>query len=188
MFGQNKQLEEVKELLDNLNGRVKNQNMEIAKLKESNDELTTELEDSRNNLKTLKEQLTFLTQNVKQINEELCSELTDMKLFFSKTKKDLVNNLSAEFSTEMQETTKTIHQDLESFKELKTNIDSLNNESNSMKIEILKFMDIANKIKSADFDMSKYATVLEKGDKEKLDLMKKIDSMERLIAKNRRNH
>lgn len=187
MFSNKQKLDEVQALLDSLNGRVKNQNIEIARLKETNEELTQELDDSRNNLKSLSEQLTFLTETFKQVNSEFRSELSDTKLFLSKTKKDLVNDLSAEFSSEMQERTKSITEDLESFRELKTQISALSEDSLNMKSEIAKFINIAQTVKKADFDLTKYAQTMEEGNKEKLGLMRKVDSLERFIARQRKN-
>ncbi len=188
MFVNKEKINEMKNLLDSLNGRVQNQNMEIVKLKESNEELTQELDDSRNNIKALSEQLSFLTETFKQINSEFRSELSDTKLFLSKTKKSLVNDLSAEFSSEMQSCTKAINTDLESFRELKTKIDLMVEDSSNMKSEITKFINIAQTVKKADFDLSKYTKILSEGNQEKLDLMRKVDSLERFIAKQRKNN
>ena len=188
MFANKEKIAEMQNLLEALNGRIKNQNIEIAKLKESNEELTQELDDSRNNLKALSEQLSFLTETFKQINSEFRSELSDTKLFLSKTKKDLVNDLTTEFSQEMQARTKSITEDLESFRELKTQINALSEDSLTMKTEIAKFINIAQTVKKADFDLSKYAQILEDGNKEKLELRRKVDSLERFIAKQRRNN
>ncbi|MBT3304343.1 hypothetical protein HN592_03715 [Candidatus Woesearchaeota archaeon] len=188
MFVNKEKITEMQSLLDSLNGRVKNQNIELARLKESNEELTQELDDSRNNLKALAEQLNFLTETFKQINSEFRSELSDTKLFLSKAKKDLVNDLSVEFSTEMQARTKSLTEDLDSFKELKTKIDAMSEDSSNMKSEIAKFINIAQTVKKGDFDLSKYAKTLDEGNQEKLELLRKVDSLERFIAKQRRNN
>jgi len=187
MFVRKQNLEVMQKLLDELNGRVRNQNIEFAKLKDANDELLQELEDSRDNLKALSEQLNFLNEAFKQLNNELREELAEMKLFFSNSKKTLISDLSSEFSTEMQNNTKKIYEDLEEFKNLKSTMSGLNNDAHDMKIEILKFLDIASRIKEADFNLEKYSKILEQNDREKVELLKRIDALERLIAKNRKN-
>lgn len=186
MFGNNKKIEEIQQLLTDLSTRIQSQNIEIAKLKESNDELTAELDDSRNNLKALSEELRIVTESFNQADSEVRAEITDLKLFLSKAKKDLVNDLNAEFSREMKEATNSIYNDLESFRELKTKAEGLKNDFGEIKCEIIKFLEIASKIKQSDFQLERYAKLLEEGDKEKLDLMRKIDTMERLVAKQRR--
>jgi len=54
--------------------------------------------------------------------------------------------------------------------------------------EINKFSDISKNIKKEDYELTKFANQLLDLDKEKLELMRKIDTLERLIAKQRRSH
>ena len=49
-----------------------------------------------------------------------------------------------------------------------------------------KFTEISRNIKQGDFELTKYANKLLEADKEKLELMRKIDTLERLISKMRR--
>ena len=45
-----------------------------------------------------------------------------------------------------------------------------------------KFMEISRNIKAKDFEMEKFAAELLKRDQEKLELMRKIDTLERMLA------
>ena len=51
--------------------------------------------------------------------------------------------------------------------------------------EIDKFKEIASQVNKGDFELKKCADELRKGDKEKLELMRKIDNLERLVSKMR---
>ena len=57
----------------------------------------------------------------------------------------------------------------------------------SLREQINAFMEISGKIKQADFDLAKYADRLKQQDSEKLQLLKRIDELERLLGKERRN-
>jgi len=47
--------------------------------------------------------------------------------------------------------------------------------------------EIGRRIKKEDFELSRYANEIWRADKEKLELMRKIDTLERLIAQIRRS-
>jgi chromosome segregation ATPase len=186
MFGATKKIEEIEKLISELGNRIQSQNVEIAKLKETNEELAIELDDSRNSLKSFSEELKTACEGIKQSDNNLKNEITDFKLFVSKIKKDILTELTAEFSREMKETTVGIYADLESFRELKNEADLLKAQTSQMKQEMAKLIEISSKIRSADFELAKYSRLIEEGDKEKLELMRKIDTLERLVAKQRR--
>ena len=52
--------------------------------------------------------------------------------------------------------------------------------------EINKFIEISRSIKEEDFELTKFARHLMDMDREKLELMRKIDTLERLVSKIRR--
>ena len=52
--------------------------------------------------------------------------------------------------------------------------------------EIGKFVEISKNIRKEDFELTKFARHLLEMDREKLELMRKIDTMERLVSKIRR--
>ena len=52
--------------------------------------------------------------------------------------------------------------------------------------EINKFLAISRNIKEKDFEMTHFARQLREGDREKLELMRKVDTMERLVSRMRR--
>ena len=187
MLTSKKDLESLQEQIQTVIKHVQDQNIEVAKLKDANNELTEELDDTRNLLTSFKEQFAISTESLGTVSKALNNEVVEFKLFISKNKKDLVNDLHTEFSREMKNSTDGILQDLESFRRLKDRINILEKELSEIHRDVIKFVSISEKIKEADFDLVQYKRVLEQGDKEKLELLRRIDSLERLVAKIRRH-
>ena len=185
MFVSNKKVEEIEASLQGLQERVRQQTVEVSALKETHQDLQTELDDSRQTIEHLKEGATNVGEQLKTSMEQINNEVVELKMFFSTTKKELTKDLTNEFRHEMAEHTKKIESDLETFHQVKIKMQSLLDDATSMKEEMVKFLSISQQIKEQDFHLKQYAEVLEKNDREKLELMKKIDSMERLVAKQR---
>ncbi len=186
MFVSKKDVEGLQQQLKDIQQHIVDQNIEVAKLKDANTELTEELDDTRNALQSFKDQFAMSTETLSTVVKALNNEVVEFKLFISKNKRDMINDLHTEFSQEMKNSTEGILQDLESFRRLKERILDLEKEISEIHREVLKFVTISEKVKEADFDLVQYKKTLEEGDKEKLDLLRKIDSLERLVAKIRR--
>lgn len=79
-----------------------------------------------------------------------------------------------------------IKTDVNSYNELKREMAAINSTVAKLEGEIKKFLEISKNIKAKDFSLERYAKELSKRDSEKLELMKKIDALERLIGRERR--
>lgn len=187
MFVRKEEVQKLQTLVDELVSKIRNQNIELAKIRDANEELAQELDDSRQAIEQLKETLGTSTKLVEQGAKQINNEVVELKMFLSQIKRDLVNELSSEFSTEMKALTSSFLSDMESFRRLKDKVNGLESEADSMKNEIIKFLAISEKVSQADFDLERYAKVIQQGDKEKLDLLRRIDSLERLVSKLRKS-
>ena len=76
--------------------------------------------------------------------------------------------------------------DSDNYNELKENINKITEKVNNLSEEINKFTEISRNIKKEDFELTRFAHQLIEMDKEKLELMQKIDTLERLVSKMRR--
>tara|TARA_Y100000310_G_C20659642_1_gene803988 strand:+ start:186 stop:758 length:573 start_codon:yes stop_codon:yes gene_type:complete len=185
MFVGKQQVEDVQKGLDELRERVGQQTLEVVKLKETNEELQTELDDSRQSMQQLQETLQETTQTLSQSVKQMNNEVVELKLYLSKTRKELVTDLTSEFSQEMKNTTGQLLDDVQSLKKLKDSFASVEDDLSAMRNDVLKFLAISEKVSETDFELTNYQKTLEMNDKEKLDLLRKIDSLERLVAKQR---
>lgn len=131
-------------------------------------------------LKDFKTNLDF----TKELVEEFKTELNNFKVEKSQVTKKMVERSSDELNEHFDK----LKTDIGRYNELKSNVVQISERINSLGGEIDKFNKIASKLKEADYDLTKFAKQIFEADKEKLELLKKIDTLERLIARQRRKH
>jgi len=123
---------------------------------------------------------------LKSATDELKNEVYDFKMIKADIKSKLVSELGEAFREELKKETKTLDMDVKNFNALKDELSSLVGKFKSVESDIMKFKEISQVIKSTDFELSKYAHEVTKADHEKLELMQKIDQLENLLSKLRR--
>ena len=79
-----------------------------------------------------------------------------------------------------------LKKDAEDYNELRKKVAEILSRLNLTSEEINKFIEIGKSIKKEDFELTKFARNLMEMDREKLELMRKIDTLERLVSKIRR--
>ena len=94
----------------------------------------------------------------------------------------------AEFGKQLDVETDKLKKDVQSFNEAKSQIQGIVESVQATKAEIDKFIVISKELKTKDFELSNFAREIFKADKEKLELLKRIDYLETLIAKMRRGN
>lgn len=152
----------------------------------------TILEIKENIKKQAKEHLDVLNKKeeslkkINEISEEFQKSLNDFKTMKSSLQTKIAQDVASDIKKELNVYIMNV----------KDKIETLNDASKEMKkasentAEILsvfnKIKDIGSKIKKEDFELTAHAAELRRNDKEKLELMKKIDNLEHLIAKQRK--
>ena len=179
-----------------------NINEEIIKLKTSFEDTEKGLAGFRQEFKDVKKdlsdvksaQLEFLSnfrENLKIIeesNKKLSDSIYDFNLLKNKLQNQIVEKFEEELRKELKINLDKIKKDNEEYKDLKFNLDVVLNKSKNVALEIDKFLEISKNIKAKDFELSEYNNNLKNADKEKLDLLMRIDNLEKLISKMRRNN
>src|SRR3989338_6824903 len=146
---------------------------ELATLRQSQQEL----------LKELKSSLGMFSQ----IKEDMSREVYDFKLLKAQLQKKLLDKFEEELKQELKVNVSLLRKDLSDYEEMKTSVKELLKKTELTKQEMGKWMDISKSVKQSDFELSKFAHQLKHADSEKLELMRKIDTLERLISKMRRS-
>mgnify|MGYP006289502293 CR=1 FL=1 len=118
------------------------------------------------------------SKDMQSFKEQLAKELYEFKLFKKEVKRKLSEELHSELSTLKQKFSKDIYD----FNELKKKINSKTQDLEKLESEIRRLSLIAEKIKDKDFEMARAASLVRKSEKEKADLLRKLDSLERLCA------
>ena len=77
--------------------------------------------------------------------------------------------------------------DVSRYNELKDNIKSISSEMKNVEEHMKKFQEISNSIKKQDFELVRFTEKVAQIEKEKNDLYQKIDTLQRLISRQRRS-
>ena len=154
-------------------GTLKQQiNEDISSINDKNNEFFKNFDENLNLIKTTK-------QNFEK-------ELFDFKLLKSQMQKKIIEKFEDELDKELKIQIGTLRTDADSYNELKENITKIADKVNNLSEEINKFTAISSSIKKEDFELTRFANQLREADKEKLELMEKINTLERLVSKMRR--
>ena len=171
-------------------------------LEERMSQVTEQLTDITDSLKGFKEQMhdvqKQLSAEQKQMEElagyksrlvdleqEFEKELNQFKLLKTQMNKQVMEKVDSEVREVMHKHFSRLKTDADSFNKLRKDIENTAAEVSDTKQELTKFKSIAQHLKEEDFTLAKYARRLEEMDKEKLRLMRKIDSLERMVSKQR---
>ncbi len=145
---------------------------ELATVRKSQQELLKELESSLGMFS--------------QIKEDMSKEVYDFKLLKSQLQKKLLDKFEEELRQELKLNVSSLRKDLSDYEEMKDSVKELLKKTELTKQEMGKWMEISKSVKQSDFELNKFAHQLKHADSEKLELMRKIDTLERMISKMRR--
>jgi len=129
--------------------------------------LSEAVEESRNSIKSSRE-----------LQEQINASIAGLKVISSQ----LQSSFRQKISEDMAELGKEMRSKLEGSERLKNEVSA---ELTKLKDEVSRLTAVAGKIKAEDFELTKFSQQLASADKEKLQLMARIDSLERLISKMR---
>ncbi|MBL7054249.1 hypothetical protein ISS05_00660 [Candidatus Woesearchaeota archaeon] len=181
-----KDLMKIKGLVDEINSSVCSNNEAVNNLKNETTVLNKELNEIKENQK---EFLTNFKDNLEVINQlrkDFEEEIYGFKGLKDHAQKKILQKFEEELQRELSLQMENLKKDKGNYEELKKDMGGMAIKLSNLGQEIDKFMNISSKIREKDFEMEKFAKQLLEADGEKLSLMKKIDSLERLIARMRR--
>lgn len=125
---------------------------------------------------------------LKKTNEEFLKELNDFKLLKTKLRTDMVDKVCKECSSEIEQYIMNVKDKIDKLNDAAKEIKTVAENSGKILDTMDNIKEIGKSIRKEDFELSKHAEMLRKNDKEKLELLRKIDTLERLIAKQRRRN
>jgi len=185
-----KDLMAIKEQIDviknNLNYTTNSMNdlkSEIGTLKQQINENISEINNKNNEFfKNFNENVNV----IKELRHDFEKELFDFKLLRSQLQKKIIEKFEEEVGKELKIQIDTLKNDSETYNGLKENINKITEKVSILIQEINKFITISSSIKKEDFELTRFTNKVLEMDKEKLELMNKIDTLERLVSKMRR--
>src|SRR3989338_8021546 len=181
-----KELMDVKSNLEELNKSVSDNNKTISELKEELNQLRSELSEIKDNqkefLKAFKDDLGV----IHNLRDDFGRELFEFKLLKGQLQRKILDKFEEELQKDLGMNRELLKKDVEDYNELRKKVTDILSKVSLTSEEIGKFIDISRNIKKEDFELTKFARHLIEMDREKLELMRKIDNMERLVSKIRR--
>jgi len=181
-----KDLMQVKELIDDINKKVEIHTTSVDSLKKELAELGSGLKEVKG---SQTEFLTNFKENLDVINdskESLRKEVYDFKLLRAQMQKSILEKFEEELGNELKVNSEKLKNDINEYNKLKEQMTAAIGQVKELSGEMAKFTEVSKNIKKEDFELTKFANQLLEQDKEKLELMRKIDTLERLISKMRR--
>jgi DNA repair exonuclease SbcCD ATPase subunit len=175
-----------KEDIDLMNKNIEENNRVISELKVELETLRRELTESNKSqaefLKNFRENLAV----IKNLREDFGKELVEFKLLKGQLQRKILDKFEEELQKDLQINRESLKKDAEDYNELRKKAAEILSRLNMTGEEINKFIEISQSIKKEDFELAKFARHLLEMDREKLELMRKIDTLERLVSKIRR--
>lgn len=127
-------------------------------------------------------------KKIKNIAEEFEKSLNEFKIMKSNLQTKVVQEVSSDIKKELNVYVMNVKEKISQLDEAGKEILKVSENTSEMLKVFSDLRDISKKINKEDFILSKHAEELRRNDNEKLELMKKIDNLERLIAKQRKSN
>ena len=178
---------QIKELLDDISEKVNKHNTTVTSLKLEFDSMKQDMGEIKTTNAELLKNLNENLDVIKQTKEDFEKEFYDFKLLKSDTQKNILKKFDEELQKELVTHSEKLKKDADEYVKLKDQVATLVKSTSIVNDEVAKFKAISQSIKEEDFELTKFANQLLELDKEKLELMRKIDALERLVAKMRRS-
>ncbi|MEK6946002.1 MAG: hypothetical protein AABX32_00175 [Nanoarchaeota archaeon] len=181
-----RELMKTKEDLDLINKNVEENNKIISELEAELTSLKNEVSETKSIqqdfLSTFKDNLTV----IKNLREDFGKELYEFKLLKGQLQKKILDKFEEELQKDLEVNRESLRKDANEYNELRGKVSEILSRLNLTSEEITKFTEISKNIKKEDFELTKFARQIVDMDREKLELMRKIDNLERLVSKIRR--
>ena len=180
---------------------------EIDKLKQSWEEHTQQTVEFKKNLAAVEQKIEEMTSSQEEIAtaqlelldqfrknlgamDQVRDKFRQQLDNFSVMKKDLQQEVHRKFEQELTAELVKHSEELQvqgdEYGRIKDDIKAVAAQLTALQAEVTKFLAISEHIKGKDFEMTTMAQELLAMDKHKLELMRKIDTLERLVARLRR--
>lgn len=179
-------LMKIKEEIDSINRNTLENSKIASELKDELNSLKKELAETKKSqdefLKSFKENI-FV---IKNLREDFGREIYEFKLLKGQLQKKILVKFEEELQKDLDVSRENLKKDAEDYSELRKKMSEILARMSLTGEEMDKFIEISKSLKKEDFELTKFARHLIEMDNEKLELMRKIDALERLVSRIRR--
>lgn len=177
---------QLKESMDEISIRSRQNRNDVAEMRNDIANLKGEFARAAVEQKNLIEQIQKDISSISQLREEFQKELFDFKLIKSQVQSKILAKFDEELERELKIYLENLKKGVDEYGSNKTKIDSAMRNIDDFGKEIAKFTEISKNIKIGDFELTRYAQTLNQRDRERIELLRKIDYLEKVISKERR--
>lgn len=181
-----KSLFEIEEKITDINNKISDNSAKLNELNNNFDSFKAKFSEVKSAQDELLKNLKDNVDVIKSLRNDFEKELYEFNLIKSQTQSKILEKFEQELQKDLEMSRESLKKDAEDYNELRGKMGEVAVRLNSASDGILKFIEISRNIKKEDFELTKFARQLIDMDKEKLELMRKIDSLERLVSKMRR--
>ena len=181
-----KSLFEIEEKISEINSKINDSNAKISELSNSFDNFKNKFSEVKNAQDELLKNLKDNIDAIKSLRSDFEKELYEFNLIKSQMQKKILDKFEQELQKDLELNREALKKDVEDYDALRRNMGDVALRLKSANEGIMKFIEISRNIKKEDFELTKFARQLFDADREKLELMRKIDNLERLVSKMRR--
>jgi chromosome segregation ATPase len=182
-----KDLLKVKDMIVQIKEQTEEYNKTISSLKTELNSLKNEIRDTKSNQAELLNYLKDSMGSIDDIKEELKKEVYEFNLLKSQMQGKILEKFEKELQNELNINLEKLKADNKNYEDARKELALVVNKTIVLGDELNKFAEIGKNLKKEDFMLTKFCNKIWDVDKEKLELMKKIDTLERLVSKIRRS-
>jgi chromosome segregation ATPase len=182
VFDGGKVVEDVMAKLDASQMKLAEQQAAIDRLVKSVSDLTDAISTSKSYQEELHSTYKESIANAEKLKTELASDLVNVQVLRSQ----LQNTIAIKISEELKAFTSSFRDKFDDVTRLQQQSAAISQDLGKLREEINRLAALGSKIKESDLQLTNYAKQLEANDREKLNMMKEIDTLQRLVGSMRR--
>ena len=180
-------INEINEKIESTSSQVTTLQKNIENLNSTIENLKTELIEMKNNNEELTKSSRISVEASHSVLNDLRKEVYDFKLLKSQIQNKVLQKFEEELSANLTTNTDKLKRDLENYSDIKKSTADMLTTFLDIKTDVTRLKTISQNINAGDFELNKFANQLKSADNEKLALMRRIEKLEMLISRMRRN-
>lgn len=179
-------IDSLKQKTDDMTQAFVSMQKEVQQSKQDFNSLKAEFTELRERQQEFLKSFKIDIEQIKTLKTGLDTEVKDFKLVKGQMQEKLFQQIREELDQSINANLEGLKTDVSRYNELKQQIGLITLRISTLGTEIDKFNNISRKLKEGDFELSNYAKKIMEMDHEKMQLLRKIDALERLISRERR--
>jgi chromosome segregation ATPase len=193
MINSIKDLVQMSKQLQRLNEKIEGYHQEIDSLNEAVGGLKKEVDGISKSTKEIKDEASSAVSainrevvDLRKTNEQFKKSIYDFTVIKKEIQKDILSKFDTKLKEELVTTSRELRHSVNDYNELRDGLKSTSKEVEEISSKCIRLQKIMDQVKEQDFQCVDFTKKVEDLSREKLSLLRKLDSMERLVARSRR--